>query len=118
MKVLIVDDAFYVLKALRDILEAYGHEVHEASDGVDAMDKYKDINPDVVLMDILLPKLDGISTTRSIIEYDSKAKVIAITAVGKKGLEKDCLEAGAKVFITKPFKTRELMNMVDYILKQ
>lgn len=112
-KLLVVDDATYVLKALRDSLEAHGYEVHEAVNGEDASAKYKEINPDVVLMDILMPKMDGVSTTRSITRYDPNAKIIVVTAVGKRGLENECIEAGAKGFVTKPFKTKELMKIID-----
>jgi len=117
MKLLIVDDAPYVLKALSDSLEAHGHEVHEAVNGEDAMEKYGEVNPDIVLMDILMPKMDGVSATRSIIERDPKAKIIVVTAMGKRGLEKECVEAGASGFIMKPFKTKELLNLIDSIGK-
>jgi len=117
MKLLVVDDAPYVLKALRDTLEAHGYEVHEAVNGEEALARYRDVNPDVVLMDILMPKMDGVSTTRSIIEYDPDAKIIVVTALGKRGLEKDCIEAGAKSFIMKPFKTKDLVEIINSLGK-
>jgi len=113
MRILVVDDAPYMLKALRDILGAYGYEVHEAVNGEEALTRYKEIRPDVVLMDILMPMLDGVSATQNILKYDSRAKIIVITAVGKSGLEKDCLEAGAKNFIVKPFKIKELLSSIN-----
>ncbi len=110
-----VDDAPYMLKAIRDILEACGHEVHEAVNGEDALLRYGEVKPDLVLMDVLMPIRDGISATRNIIQCDPSAKVIVITAVGKSGLESDCLAAGAKRFIVKPFKVRDLIASIEAI---
>jgi two-component system chemotaxis response regulator CheY len=109
IKLLVVDDAPFVLKALRDTLEAHGYEVHEASNGKEAIVRYSEVNPDVVLMDILMPKMDGISAIRNIVNNDPGAKIIAVTAVGKRGLEVECVEAGASGFILKPFKTKDLL---------
>ncbi len=113
IKLLVVDDAQYVLKALRDTLEARGYEVYDAVNGEEALPKYMEVNPDVVLMDILMPKMDGISATKNIIDYDPDAKIIAVTAVGKRGLEKECIEAGASGFVMKPFKTKDLLNAIN-----
>lgn len=118
MKVLVVDDASYMIKAIRDILEAYSYEVYEAFNGEEALHKYAEVRPDIVLMDILMPTLDGVSATRKIIEQDSKANIIVITAVGKSGLEKDCLDAGAKRFIVKPFKIKELLRSIEALTGQ
>ncbi len=113
LKLLVVDDAPHVLKALRDTLEAHGYEVHEAVNGEEAVTRYREVRPDVVLMDILMPKMDGVSATRNIIEYDPDAKIIAVTAVGKRGLEKECVEAGASGFVMKPFKTKDLIDTIN-----
>jgi len=113
MKVLVVDDAPFILKAVRDILEAYGNEVFEAVNGEEAVSVFQEVRPDVVLMDILMPKLDGVGATRKIMEIDSQAKIIVITAVGKHGLEKECMAAGARDFIVKPFKTKDLLKAME-----
>lgn len=118
MKILVVDDAPFILRAIEDVLEAYGHEVYEATNGVDALDRYKEVGPDIVLMDILMPTLDGISATRKILEWNHAAKIIVITAVGKKGLEKECIEAGARNFIEKPFKNKELLHTIERVVDQ
>ena len=115
MKILIVDDAPSMIKILKDILVACGHEVHEAITGEEALVSYSDVEPDVVLMDILMPSMDGVSATRKILEKDPLAKIVVITAVGKTGLEKECLEAGARKFISKPFKIRELVNAINSV---
>lgn len=113
MKLLIVDDAPYVLKALSDSLGAHGHEVYEASNGEEALKKYSEVKPDIVLMDVLMPKLDGVSATRIIIKRYPEAKIIVVTAVGKQGLEKECINAGASGFIMKPFKTKDLLEIIN-----
>jgi two-component system chemotaxis response regulator CheY len=113
MRILVVDDAPYMIKVIRDILVAYNHEVFEASNGEEALLQYAEIRPDIVLMDILMPSLDGVSATRKILEQDSGAKIIVVTAVGKSGLEKDCIDAGAKKFIVKPFKIKELIGSIE-----
>jgi two-component system chemotaxis response regulator CheY len=113
MRILVVDDAPYMLKALRDLLGAYGHKVYEAVNGEEALTRYAEVKPDLVLMDILMPMLDGVSATRKILEQDPGAKIIVITAVGKAGLEKECLDAGARRFLMKPFKVRDLLDAIN-----
>lgn len=115
IKLLVVDDAPFVLKALRDTLESHGYEVHEASNGEEAIVRYIEVNPDVVLMDILMPKMDGISAIRNIVNNDPDAKIIAVTAVGKSGLEAECVKAGASSFILKPFKTKDLLMTIGQL---
>lgn len=117
MRLLVVDDAPQMLKAFRDILESQGCEVFEAENGEDALVKYAELKPDIVLMDILMPKLDGISATKKILEDDPNARIIVISAVGKSGLEEECLVAGAKQFIVKPFKIKELLNSINKLVK-
>jgi two-component system chemotaxis response regulator CheY len=106
-----------MLKAFRDIFEAQGCEVFEAENGEEALVKYAELKPDIVLMDILMPKLDGISATKRILQDDPNAKIIVISAVGKSGLEKECLLAGAKEFIVKPFKIKDLTCKINSLVK-
>lgn len=117
MRILVVDDAPFILRVLRDSLEARGFEVHEAQSGEEALSAYKDIRPDVVLMDILMPGMNGISVTREIMKIDPSANIIVITAIGKPGLEKDCMDAGAKGFLLKPFRMRDLLDLIDSLGK-
>lgn len=118
MKLLIIDDAPEMLRAFRDILEAYGFEVFEAENGQQGLVKYAEVKPDIVLMDILMPKLDGISATKKILEMDPSAKIIVISAVGKSGLDDECLLAGAKKFIVKPFKIKELLRSINSLVSE
>ena len=116
MKLLIIDDAPEMLRAFRDILEAYGCEVYEAENGQEGLVRYSEVKPDIVLMDILMPKLDGISATKKILEIDPSAKIIVISAVGKSGLDNECILAGAKKFIVKPFKIKDLLNSINSLV--
>lgn len=118
MRLLVVDDAPQMIKAFRDILEAYGCEVFEAENGEEALVKYAECKPDIVLMDILMPKLDGISATKKILQVDRQAKIIVISAVGKSGLEEECLIAGARKFMIKPFEIRDLLNSIADLAKE
>ena len=83
-----------------------------------ALGIYAEVMPDVVLMDILMPKLDGISATKKILEMDPSAKIIVISAVGKSGLDNECLLAGAKKFIIKPFKIKELLSSINSLVAE
>ncbi len=116
-RLLVIDDAPSVLKALRDTLEAHGYEVYEAINGEEALIRYREVKPDVVLMDILMPEMDGLSATKCIMGYDQNAKVIVLTAMGKRGLEKDCIEAGASDFIMKPYKTKDMLRTINSLVK-
>jgi two-component system chemotaxis response regulator CheY len=113
MKILIVDDSPYMLELLTDILTASGFELAKASSGEEALTRYSEVNPDIVLMDILMPGMDGISATRNILLQDPNAKIVVVTAVAKNGLNKECLKAGAIRFIPKPFKIKELISTIN-----
>ena len=91
--------------------------MHEAVNGEEALARYREMNSDVVLMDILMPKMDGVSATKCILEYDPNAKIIIVTAMGKRGLEKDCIEAGASDFIMKPYNTKDLLKTINSLVK-
>lgn len=117
MRLLVVDDAPCMLKAFRDILEASEYEVFEATNGEEALAVYSEVKPDIVLMDILMPKLDGVTATKKILERDPSAKIIVVSAMGKSGLEKECMEAGVKDFILKPFTIQELLASIKSLAR-
>jgi two-component system chemotaxis response regulator CheY len=111
--VLIVDDAKYVKEMIRSMLESRGHEIAGvASDGFEAIEKYKVLKPDVVLMDILMPGMDGLSAINKIMEQDKDAKIIVVTALAKDALRKESMKAGAIDFITKPFEIERLLGAI------
>ncbi len=103
--VLIVDDAAFMRLALKTVLEKNGFEVvGEAENGAIGVRKYKELNPDIVTMDITMPVLDGVEALKQIKEIDNSAKVVMISAMGQESFVKKAVLSGAKGFIVKPYK--------------
>lgn len=118
-KVLIVDDSKTSRKFLRNMLEEAGHEIiAEAVDGVEGVQKYKDVKPDIVTMDITMPVMDGIEAVTEIMKYDDDAKVIMVTAAGQKNNMVDALKRGASDFIQKPFDSKVILDIIDKVLEE
>ena len=116
--ILIVDDAAFMRMMLTDILVENGYEVvGEAKSGKEAIRLYAELRPDLVTMDVLMPGVNGIETTREIIKIDPEAKILAVSALGQEALVKEAIEAGAKGFVIKPFKPETVMKEVERILK-
>ena len=112
--VMIVDDSRTSRKILRSILEDAGHEiVGEAMDGQDGINKYKDLKPDIVTLDITMPVMDGLEALKIIKEDDQSAKVIMVTAAGQQNKMIDAIKMGASEFVTKPFEPDEIVKMVN-----
>lgn len=115
--VLIVDDADFIRLLLRDILTENGHRVvGEASDGVEAILKYRELRPDIVTMDIVMPKTNGIEAVRAIKEEYPKARIVMISALGQQKLVMESIRSGAKDFIVKPFKERTVIDIINKAL--
>lgn len=111
--VLIVDDATFMRASLKLMLEKNGFTVvAEAENGAAAIQKYKDNEPDIVTMDITMPDIDGIEATKKICEFDSKAKIVIVSAMGQEVYVKDAVLAGAKNFIVKPFKEEHVLKVL------
>ena len=115
-KVLIVDDSKFIRLSLRTILEREGFKiVGEAEDGKVAINKYKELKPDIVTMDITMPEMDGIEALQEIINIDPNAKVVMLSAVGQQTKVKASIIAGAITFIVKPFKEEHLVEVLSKI---
>ncbi|WP_170007265.1 response regulator [Bacillus fonticola] len=115
--VLIVDDATFMRMTLKEIVEQNGHRVvGEAENGQDAITHYRILQPDLVLMDITMPVLNGLEAMHQIIEEDPSAKVIMCTALGQKKVVMQCIEAGAKDFVTKPFERHRILDAIERVL--
>ncbi len=111
--VLIVDDAKFMRMVLRRILTSQGHTVvGEATNGEEAVEMYAKLRPDVVTMDIVMPKLNGIEAVRRIMQFDPNAKIIMVTALGQETFVLDAIKAGAREFIIKPFRNEEIIKVV------
>ena len=118
-RILIVDDSKTSRRILRGILEECGHEVAgEAENGEEGCIKYKEIKPDIVTMDITMPKMDGIECLKVIKHYDENAKVIMVTAAGQKDKMMEAVKNGASEFITKPFEKTDISKALDAVTKE
>ena len=118
-RVLVVDDAIFMRKMITDILIGHGMEiVGEADTGSSAVEKYAELKPDLVTMDIIMPEMNGIDAVKSIMAADSQAKVVMCSALGQQALVQDALAAGAKDFLIKPFDPSRVIEVVSKILGQ
>ena len=116
-KVLIVDDSGYMRKVIRRHLEPQGLEiVGEAKDGIEAVQLYKELKPDVVTMDISMKEMNGIEATKRIKQIDPNAKVIVISALGDARFIKEAIKAGARDYIIKPFQEERLLSSIKNAL--
>jgi len=116
-KILIVDDAAFMRMMIKDILTKNGYEViGEASDGSQAIEKYKELRPDLVTMDITMPEMDGITALKEIKKIDAGAKVIMCSAMGQQAMVIDAIQAGAKDFIVKPFQADRVIEAIKKTL--
>lgn len=113
-KILIVDDAAFMRLSLKNILQNNGFEVvGEAQDGIEAVELYLKFKPDIVTMDITMPKMEGIEALENIIKIDADATVIMVSAIGQESKVKKAILAGAKGFIVKPFKEETLIKSIS-----
>ena len=116
-KVLIVDDAAFMRMMLKDILTKNGYEVvGEAENGAKAVEKYKEVTPDLVTMDITMPEMDGISALKNIRSIDSNAKVVMCSAMGQQSMVIEAIQAGARDFIVKPFQADRVLEAVKKVI--
>ena len=115
--ILIVDDSKTSRKVLRELLEENGYTiVGEALNGEEAFKMYKELRPDLVTMDITMPKMDGIESLSLIRHEDDKAKVIMITAAGQREKMVEALKRGAEDFLTKPFDSERVLETIKEVL--
>ena len=115
--VLIVDDAIFMRTMIADILKGAGFEVvGEASSGAEAVEKYKELKPDLVTMDIVMPDMGGIDAVREIMKIDPKAKILMCSAMGQQGLVVEAIQAGARDFVVKPFQPSRVLEAVQRLL--
>ncbi len=115
--ILICDDAAFMRMMIKDILTKNGYNVAgEAENGVKAVEKYKETNPDLVLMDITMPEMDGIQALREIKKVNSSALVIMCSAMGQQAMVIESIQAGAKDFIVKPFQAERVIEAVKKVV--
>jgi two-component system, chemotaxis family, chemotaxis protein CheY len=118
-KVLVVDDAIFMRKMISDILVGNGMEVvGEADTGAKAAEKYMELKPDLVTMDIIMPEMNGIDAVRKIIAFDSQAKIVMCSALGQQALVQEAITAGAKDFLIKPFNAARVIEVISRLFSQ
>lgn len=116
-RVLVVDDAMFMRMTIKKMLEANGHSVAgEAGNGVEAVKKYMEIKPDVVLLDITMPEMNGVDALKRIKEADAKARVIICSAMGQQAMVAQAIQNGAKDFVVKPFEESRLVAAVNRVM--
>ncbi len=115
--ILICDDAAFMRMMIKDILTKNGYNVvGEAENGAKGVEKYNELKPDLVLMDITMPELDGIQALKKIKEMDSSATVIMCSAMGQQAMVIESIQAGAKDFIVKPFQADRGLEAVKKVV--
>lgn len=116
LKIMVVDDALFMRNLLRGILEEEGWQVvGEAADGVEAVQKYRELKPDLTTMDIVMPLKSGIEALSEIIKGDKGAKVVVCSAMGQEALVKEAQLAGAKGYILKPFDPQRVKEVIKKV---
>ncbi|MGH7736520.1 MAG: response regulator [Candidatus Tyrphobacter sp.] len=116
-RVLIVDDAVVMRMMIKGILVKSGFDiVGEAQNGVEAVEKYLELHPDLVTMDVVMPEMDGITAVKQILSHDPSARIVMCTSMGQQALVVEAIQAGAKSFITKPFQPPKIVETLNKVL--
>jgi len=116
--ILLADDLAFIKMVQKEVLNKKGYSViGEASDGIEVIEKYKQLKPDVVIMDITMPRMDGLNALKAIKQIDPNARVIICSALGQQKLIIEAIKMGAKDFIVKPFDPERLAAAIQKALK-
>ncbi|MCY9513916.1 response regulator [Paenibacillus apiarius] len=116
-KVLVVDDSMFMRHVLGNILERNGYEViGEAADGSEAVLQYDRLKPDIVMLDITMPVMDGLAALRQIRQQDGQANVVMVSAMGQSHFIRESFCAGAKGFVIKPFQEQHLVETISNLI--
>jgi two-component system chemotaxis response regulator CheY len=116
-RVLVVDDAAFMRKMVTDALSGGGHEiVGEASNGAEAVQRFQELRPDVMTLDITMPEKDGLAALKEIIAVDPGAKVVMCSALGQESKVLESIKLGAKDFVVKPFQADRVLSAIEKAL--
>lgn len=116
-KILCVDDAAFMRMMVKNTLTQNGYtDIYEAADGLQAVEKYNEIHPDLVIMDITMPNMDGLEALKTIRSQDPNAVVVMCSAMGQEAMVVEAIKAGAKDFIVKPFKPDRIVKTISSII--
>lgn len=117
--ILLVDDAPIMRMMLKDVLEANDYEIiGEAGNGQEAIDVYKEVKPDLVTMDIIMPQMDGIEALKQILGFNPEAKVVMLTAIDQREYLMNAIRIGAVDYIVKPFEEDRILSAVSKALEE
>ena len=118
-RVLLADDLYFMRMVQKEVLEAKGYEiVGEASTGTEAVEKFQELNPDIMILDITMPEMNGLEAMRKIFQIDPQARIIICSAIGQQNLIVEAINAGIKDFIVKPFKPERLLGAIQKALTE
>ncbi|MDK7543703.1 response regulator [Bacillus pacificus] len=116
-KILVVDDAMFMRTMIKNLLKSNSEfeVIGEAENGVEAIQKYKELQPDIVTLDITMPEMDGLEALKEIMKIDSSAKVVICSAMGQQGMVLDAIKGGTKDFIVKPFQADRVIEALTKV---
>lgn len=118
IRILIADDALFMRNMIKEVFAGDEFEVvGEATNGVEAVEKYRELKPDVTTMDIVMPQKSGIEAVRDIVKINKDAKIVMCSALGQESLVMEAIEAGAADFIVKPFKPEKVVEIVKKVVQ-
>jgi two-component system, chemotaxis family, chemotaxis protein CheY len=118
VKILLADDLSFMRMVQKEILEDKGYVVvGEAADGIEAIEKYKSIKPDILILDITMPNMNGLDAMHKIFELDKTARIVMCSALGQQQLIVEAIKSGVKDFIVKPFKPERMLSAIEKALK-
>ena len=119
-KILVIDDASFMRTVLKDIIKTNGlaSEVYEAADGVEGVKTYQKTQPDLVTMDVNMPRADGIQALRAILKINPNAKVVMVTAIEEKHVVQDAMKIGARDYVVKPFDRSNVPLVLNKVIRQ
>src|ERR1700742_1927513 len=116
-RVLVVDDGAFMRKMVPDALSGGGHEiVGEAANGIEAVQRFQELRPDVMTLDITMPEKDGLTALKELIALDPSAKVVMCSALAQESKVLEAVKAGAKDFIAKPFQAQRVLSAIEKVV--
>ncbi len=118
VNILVVDDSKFMRKVLIDILREKYSVVGEAGNGAEGVKEYGILKPDLVLLDIIMPEMDGIAAVKEIKSKDPGAKIVMVTAMGQESMVKQAFDAGAEGYVIKPFQAPAVLKEIEKVLEK
>lgn len=116
--IIVVDDSLFMRQILKELITGMGHVIiGEAEDGYEAVLKYSELRPDMITMDINMPKMSGVTALKEILKIDPEAKVLICSALGQQSMITESIRAGAKDFVVKPIQDERVMEAIKKILE-